>query len=130
MSLGTSLTLKDVAAADHTFNLMYNDKVEGRYRDIAVASPERDHLLVRHQTTGNGVNRGIRHTMTREIAVKDASGNLVLGAVNLSINQPNNGVITVAHIKDALVELIHVLSSGAPTSLHSTRVDAFLNGET
>lgn len=129
MSLGTTLTLKDVAAADHTFNLLYNDKNEGCYRDISVATPAKDYVLVRHQPTGSGVNRGTRHTVTREIAVLDASGVLVNGAVNLSINQPSNGVVTVAHIKDALIEIIHLLSSATPTSLHATRVDAILNGE-
>jgi hypothetical protein len=129
MSIGPTLTLKDTASADHTFASLYNDKNESRYYDTAIAKPEKDHLLVRQQPTGSGSSKGTRTTVTREIARLDAAGVLISGAVNLSINQPSNGVITVAMIKSALFEMIHLLSSAAPTSLHASRVDAILNGE-
>ena len=66
MAFGDSLSLKNVAEATRTFDVAYKDKDAGSlYSDGGTTAPAADQVLIRHQNTGSGINRGRRHSITK-----------------------------------------------------------------
>lgn len=129
MSFSDPLVLHNVAEANVTFARKYADKAGSLYYDAAAVPPEANEIQIRHQATGSGLSKGDRHTWTYNMVRTNTAGELVRGAVNLSLNVPSNGVISEADISDGLRALIDFLASTTPVTLSTTTISALLRGE-
>jgi len=113
LALTDTLTLKSSAGASHTFNLLYKD-INGTKRiDVAGTLTEPGPNVIKHTTSGQGVNIVDRHLIQFSKTLLDALGVPRTATVNMTIALPRSVVLTNTVVADLISYLVSLITDGS-----------------
>lgn len=117
MALTASIVLADVAAANHTFDLVKQVGSETTRLDVATTLAQPVTMLVRHATIKKGTVTIDRHVVSfRKTGVDGTSGLTTDGLVSVSFELPRTGPVTLANVQDLWAYARNLLPSAAPAA--------------
>lgn len=117
MALTSSLVLQNVAAANHTFDLVKQNGSETTRLDVATTLAQPVTMLVRHSTIKKGSVTVDRHVVSFRMTKVDATSGLTTDAiVSTSFEVPRTGGISVADVQDLWAYVRNLLPSAAPAA--------------
>lgn len=112
-----NLTIADAAAANKTFNLVYQDGQETRRIDSLTDLTNQRMMIIRHQTSSrNGIATN-RHNVLFTKKLESAEGDTLLPSVSVAISVPEDVAVTQGIIDDLIAFAKNFLTVGNTTSL-------------
>lgn len=112
-----NLTIADAAAANKTFNLVFQDGFETRRIDSSTDLTNSRMMIIRHQTSGkNGITTN-RHNLLFTKKLESADGDTLIPSVSVAISVPEDAVVTQGVIDDLIAFAKNFLTVGNTTSL-------------
>lgn len=130
--LTAQLLLDDASGDEVTWDLIRYESNGSTRINAASSLVEKDLLYIRHSTSGQGLSQVQRDNVAFEINRNDVSGVLRKGGVSLTVTRPVAGGITDQMIKDALANLIDLVSDGGFSGSGMagvTNISAILQGQ-
>lgn len=112
MSFTDTLTLDDASGDATTYVLLSQDATGTRRLNSASTSAEPSALVIKHSSSGSGVNAVDRHLVQFSITKLDANDIPRSGIVNFTLAVPRATVITSAMIIDLVSNLIDLIADG------------------
>ena len=101
--LTQNLVVADHGAANHTFNLYYQQGSETRRLDIGTTSANPQSLTIRHSVAGKAPNLTDRHNFVfSKTNIDDETGVPATGSISVTINSPRNGIVSPTEMLDLM----------------------------
>jgi len=124
------LTLDDKSGDDVVYRLFRSDATGTQRIDVATNLAEPALLVIKHSTSGKGVDAVDRHLVQFTETQIDASGKSVTLTLNFTLSVPRNVAITSQMVYDRVCNLADFLTDGQIASVTTTaNLDALLRGE-
>lgn len=132
MSFTDTLTLDDASGDDTVYVKLSQDSTGTRRLNSASTSAEPSALVIKHTSSGAGVNAVDRHLVQFSQTKLDANDIPRSAIVNFTMAVPRATVITSAMVIDLVSNLIDLISDGTfgPTGIGGTvALTQLLRGE-
>jgi hypothetical protein len=131
MTFATDLVLDDADGTDVTYRLRSTTADGSQRIDIATDLRNPALLVIKHTTSGKGIDAVDRHLVQFSRTLTDTNGKPATLTINTTLNVPRNSVITNQIVYDQVANLLDFLSDGALSSglTDTDAVTALLRGE-
>lgn len=124
------LVLDGASGADTTYRLQSYDGNGGSRRiDTATTLAAPSVLTIKHSTSGKGTAAIDRHLVQIQKTITGSQGPVTL-TCNFTVAVPRDVAVTPTIVKDAIVNIVDLLTDGQIASVATTaNIDSLLRGE-